>query len=297
MASQILVPMSALPQKQLMPLAHRLIGIGDFVYALAPSLADDLQQAEIELSAREYAAAAFINASIYGITIGILAFTLALRAANITNPLQLAAITIAAAGVVGLAILATIIAFPKITVAKKSRALEAELIPATRQLMIELKSGVPLFNAMASVSSDYGEVSREFQKITKKINSGVHEINALADATRENPSTKFRKVLWQISNALKVGSDVAKALEIIIKELEKDKVDQIRKYGQELSPWTMAYMMVAVVLPSLGITMLIVITSFIGGGLPKITLPLLLVGLVGFQIFFINFVSTRRPSI
>jgi hypothetical protein len=59
----------------------------------------------------------------------------------------------------------------------------------------------------------------------------------------------------------------------------------------------MLYMMAAVVVPSLGITMLIVISSFMSIQIPKFILPLALVFLIGFQLFFANFVSSRRPNV
>ena len=130
-----------------------------------------------------------------------------------------------------------------------------------------------------------------------RFNSGVSDLDVLSDAARENPSFQFRKVLWQVSNALKVGSDVGSALEVIVNDLEKEKIDEIRKYGQELAPWTMIYMMAAVVLPSLGIALLIVITSFLAVELPSFTLAIVLAFLVIFQLFFMNFVASRRPLI
>ncbi|MFA6048428.1 MAG: type II secretion system F family protein [Candidatus Micrarchaeia archaeon] len=292
-----IIPLSIFPPKATQSVAQRFVGAGDLVYSMFPSLGEDLLQAEIGIGAREYASAAAANATVYAVVAGLMGVILGFRALSIQNPLMLAAFAVFSAAIIAAPVLATIIFYPRIISSRKTRKVEAELIPATRQLLIEIKSGVPLFNAMASVSSDYGEVSVEFQKITRKINSGVHEVNALAEATRLNTSLRFRKVLWQISNALKVGSDVAVALQSILGELEKDKVDQIKKYGAELSPWTMAYMMVAVILPSLGITMLIVISSFMGMGLPKIALLGVLAFLAGFQLFFLNFVGTRRPAI
>jgi flagellar protein FlaJ len=133
--------------------------------------------------------------------------------------------------------------------------------------------------------------------MVNKISGGVPELDALADTTRQNPSFQFRKVLWQISNALKVGSDVGDSLSSLLAELEKEKIDQIHKYGQELSPWTMVYMLAAVVVPSLGVTMLIVLSSFLSISLPMFLLPFLLVVNLGFQLFFMNFISTRRPIV
>jgi flagellar protein FlaJ len=164
-------------------------------------------------------------------------------------------------------------------------------------MLIAIRSGVPLYNTMASLTLDYGETSNEFRKIVKKINSGVHELDALSDATAENPSQQFRKLLWQVSNALKVGSDVGNVLEALNQEYTKERVDQVRRYGQELSPLSMVYMMFAIILPSLGITMLIVITSFLTVPIPSITLLALFGVLVLFQLFFLNLISTRRPLV
>jgi archaeal flagellar protein FlaJ len=149
---------------------------------------------------------------------------------------------------------------------------------------------------MTSVSDDYGEVSVEFQRIVKRVNSGIPEVDVLAEASRTIPSEQFRKVLWQISNAIKVGSDVSDALRSILDDLMKEQINKIHKYGQELSPWTMMYMMGAVILPSLGITMLIVITSFLNVFIPKLILPVILLALIIFQVFFMNFVASRRPT-
>ncbi|MFQ5405553.1 MAG: type II secretion system F family protein [Candidatus Micrarchaeia archaeon] len=291
------IPLSILPTKVLLNFSQKFISAGNYVRNLSPTLEEDLVQARIRISSREYASASTINAALYTAIFAFLGFAITNRVTDFKSPEQALATGLLLGLVIGAGMLLTTIFYPKITAMRRSREIERELIPATRQLLIELKSGVPLFNAMASVSIDYGKVSNEFKEITKKINSGVPELDALADATRESPSKQFRKVLWQSSNALKVGSNVANALEGILKELENEKISQIHKYGQELSPWTMIYMMSAVILPSLGITMMIVISSFLSISIPKIILPAILALLLGFQIFFINFVNTRRPAI
>ncbi len=286
------IPFSIVPFKLLMPLAARLGSLAGFITAFFPSLKTSLLQARIELPAKDYTsialAVSFTNTTL------VFSFVFFLGILLKTNLLIIALL---ASLFLGLASFSTILIYPLIISTKRTRQLESNLIPATRQLLIELRSGVTLFSGMTSISSDYGEVSREFRKIILKINSGVPELDALADATRENPSQQFKKLLWQISNSLKVGGDVADAIEAILHEFTREKVNEIRKYGQELSPWTMIYMMAAVVLPSLGITMIIVIGSFLSISIPNIVLPGILVFLLGFQLFFLNFVGSRRPTV
>jgi len=286
------IPFALLPPNFLRGLAAKLKNMGGFLSAFFPGLSEELLQAQIDLTTREYAS---IGLAV-GLSNGIIA-TLFVLIMSLILKAELFGAAILIGLLVANASFFTLIAYPRILTSKRVRLQENQLIPATRQLLIELKSGVPLFNAMTSISTGYGEVSLEFRKIVNKISGGVPELDALADATRANPSLQFRKVLWQISNALKVGSDVGDSLSSLLSELEKEKIDQIHKYGQELSPWTMVYMLAAVVVPSLGVTMLIVLSSFLTISLPAFLLPFLLIANAGFQLFFMNFISTRRPIV
>ncbi len=287
------IPFTLLPPRILENFSKKFANAGNGIAAFTPFLKDSLLAAGYGYSAREYAAVSLANALINSLAAGV-AIAVAWAASKNDSLLPVAPL---AALVAFLATFLTTLYYPQIISMRRMRRLESQLIPATRQLLIEVKSGVPLFNAMASISSDYGEVSVEFSKIVQKINSGTPELEALAETSTANPSHQFRKILWQISNALKAGSDVGNVLEQQIEELTRERVDQIRRYGQELSPWTMIYMMGAVIVPSLGVTMLIVIVGFLDVAVPKIVLAGVLAGLVLFQLFFMNFVSSRRPAI
>ncbi|OIO25439.1 hypothetical protein AUJ14_04200 [Candidatus Micrarchaeota archaeon CG1_02_55_22] len=250
-------------------------------------------QSEIPFSQINYAAlalsVAITNALAMGVLLGVLAI-------GLSNALLGAAAGLVTFGVFFISFL-TVLYYPRIIARKRARELERNLIPAIQQLLIEIKSGVTLFNAMASVSQDYGEVSKEFKKIVVKMNSGIHELDALSEVTEANPSKSFRKALWQISNALKVGSNLSGVLENQVTVLTRERIDQIRRYGQELSPWTMMYMMAAVIMPSIGVAMLIVIMGFLSFSLPRVVLAALWIFLAVFQLFFMNLVASRRPAI
>ncbi|MBI3588662.1 type II secretion system F family protein [Candidatus Micrarchaeota archaeon] len=286
------IPFSFLPPKLVSNIAGKLENLGGVASALFPTLRETLLQAEIETAAPRYASLAIAAGLANAAFVGIL-----LAALGLIFRQSVATVVAALTAIVAIVTFTTILIYPGIVARRRARAMDAFLIPATRQLLIEVKSGVPLFNAMASVSDEYGGVSQEFRKMVKKINSGVPEIDVITEATMTNPSLHFRKLLWQISNSLKVGSDVAKVLETQIDEMMRLKVQQIRNYGQELSPWTMIYMMAAVILPSLGITMLIVVGSFVNFVIPKVLLVGILIFLLLFQLFFMNFVASRRPAI
>ena len=175
------------------------------------------------------------------------------------------------------------------------RILEADLLNSLQHMLVEIKSGVPLFNSMVSISDDYGEVSEEFRKVVKEINAGKSEIKALEEASRRNPSLYFRRTLWQLTNSIKAGSDIGDTLEAIVHNLTQEQIIEIRKYGQELSPYTLIYMLIAVIMPTLGITFLIILSSFAGIEIPKLTFPVIIIGLAIFQYFFMGIIKTKRP--
>ena len=103
--------------------------------------------------------------------------------------------------------------------------------------------------------------------------------------------------MWQITNAMKAGSDVASSLEAIVNSLTQEQIIAIRRYGQELSPFTLMYMLIAVIMPTLGITFMIILSSFAGIKIPDITFPAILLVLTVFQYFYMGVIKTKRPSL
>ena len=191
-----------------------------------------------------------------------------------------------------------LITYPAVTARHRVRILERDLLFALRHMLIEVKSGITLFDAMASVArGSYGIVSEEFQKVIKEVNAGLTEQKALEKASLENPSLKLRQIIWQISNALKAGSEISTTLEALVANFERDQLLTIRKYGREMNPWTMMYMMLAIILPSLGITFFIVISAFASTFAGKGIFYFLLIFLVFFQVFFLSFMKTKRPLV
>lgn len=286
------IPFAPLPPRLMSRLIKRMMVVGSAIDKGFPGLRVDIFQAGMDIHPREYAAAGVVSSIFYGIFIALLMSVL-----GIFLGIDLRFISVFLGIIFFIFMFISFLVYPKIRARRRMRALELNLIPCLRHLLIEIRSGVPLFHAMTAVSEGYGETSSEFKKIVIGINTGQKETDALAEATRRNPSFSFRRALWQISNALKAGSDLGEALGAIVHDLTAEQVTAIRRYGQELNPWTMIYMVGAVIIPSLGITFLVIITSFTGAIIPKIIFPVILVALIGFQLFFMNFVKSKRPPI
>ena len=189
------------------------------------------------------------------------------------------------------------IRLPDIKISRKEKEISKEIVFAGRFIIIELESGVPLYNAMLNVSKNYEVIGKYFKEITDKVDLGTSMEDALNEAAEFIPSNDFRKILWQIINSIRTGSDVAKSLYSAMEQITKDQITEVNKYGKKLNPLAMFYMMVAVILPSLGMTMLIILSSFIQFEL-SLTILLALAGFLGFvQFMFISMVKFSRPAI
>ena len=104
--------------------------------------------------------------------------------------------------------------------------------------------------------------------------------------------------MWQLVNALRAGSDVSSALEAISEDIQMEKESKIKAYAQELNMWGLIYMLAAVVLPSMGVTLLVILSSFLGSEFIGEGLFYgILVFLIIFQVFFIQFVKNKRPIV
>jgi flagellar protein FlaJ len=183
-------------------------------------------------------------------------------------------------------------------ISRKIRDLDRYLLFALRHMQVQIKSGIPLFDTLVSVSNgDYGLITEEFKKCVKKISTGMSETNALEELIFKNPSIYFRRVIWQITNAIRTGADLGGTLDAIVDNLGDEQKVAIRRYGSQLNPLSMMYMMLAVILPSLGITFLVLLSTFSGFTVSEIIFWFILTILIVFQFSFVGLVKSRRPTI
>jgi archaeal flagellar protein FlaJ len=188
---------------------------------------------------------------------------------------------------------------PKILIKKRQKAIDQEIVFAGRHLLIELRSGVTLYDSMVGVSREYGEVSREFNKIVEKIALGVPANVALHDVADYSPSSYFRRIVLQIANSLSSGSDVADSLEVVLEQVAQEQVISLKAYGQKLNPIVMFFMLFGVIMPSLGVAFMIIVFSVVGAGFAKMGATLLIGALFMLavtQYLFLSIAENSRPN-
>jgi flagellar protein FlaJ len=186
---------------------------------------------------------------------------------------------------------------PKVKISKIDREICKEIVFAGRFLIVELESGVPLYDAMKNIGKSYPVTGAYFREIVEKINIGTPMEDAVTEAIDLGPSQSLIKILWQISNSLRTGSDIASPLKSVVETLIKEQMIAVTEYSRKLNPLAMFYMMIAVIMPSLGVTLLTIISIFAGIKL-DLTILVIVALLIGFmQFMFVNMIKSIRPPV
>ncbi len=282
-----------MPVNKAKEFSKRFYGIADRF--TSENLKLQLRQAEIELDDIEYMSIVVFSSLFMFIIVFSMIFILGIIVAQ---PLTAFLISICISGILFFVTFVYLRAYPKLLIKKRVADIERNLIFALRHLYVQIKSGVSLFDAMVSVSkSSYGLISKEFKRIVKEVNAGKPVGECLEDLALKNPSVYFRRSIWQISNGMKAGSDLGNILNNIINHISAEQKIEIRKYGSKLSPLTVVYMMIAIIIPSLGITFLIVLSTFSGISISEKIFLFILGFLTLFQFMFLGLIKSRRPNI
>jgi len=260
-----------------------------------PELQWDLKRAGYDIDAIQYIAVTLLMTFIAFITVMLFILSLMIIV-KVSFDLYLAAgIPI----IVSLFTFFYVLSLPKLETARRGRLIDRDLEYMLKDMQIQLTAGIPLFNTISNIAEgDYGACSTICSKIVGDIESGKSINDVLNEYGIISPSEHLRRVLWQISNAIQTGSDVKHVLAAISVEIQREKENKIESYGKELSLWGLIYMMFIIVAPSMGITLLLILSSFLGGGMiNEDTFWLVLILLAIIQIIFIYVVRSKRPEI
>jgi len=184
-----------------------------------------------------------------------------------------------------------------VKIRKLEKDIDREVLFAGRFLLVKLNSGTPLITALSQAAHSYGVASHYFEEIVRDIDVGTPLEQALDNARRYSPSKKFRRILSQIADALKIGVDVTQFLESILDEIAESQLIEIKKYGKKLNGMTMFYMLLSIILPSLGITLMITVISLINVKLNSSFFFLLAFFLLIIEFFFISIFRSIRPNV
>jgi flagellar protein FlaJ len=182
-------------------------------------------------------------------------------------------------------------------VQKIKKEINKEIVYAGRFLIIEAESGVPLYQAFKNLARNYETIGTYFGDIIERVDLGTSMEDALNETIAVTPSPELRKMLWQILNSIKTGSEISNALNSVFDQVVREQQIMVKEYGRKLNPMAMFYMMIAIIIPSLGTIMLIIMTSFLGFRLTLLVYALI-AAFIGFiQFMFLGVIRSTRPPV
>lgn len=185
----------------------------------------------------------------------------------------------------------------KAKIRQREREIDKEILFVGRYLLVKLYSGRPLLNALIETANSKGVAAKYIQEIVDDISTGNAIEAALQNAMNYSPSEKLRKVLFHINNAMQLGIDVTKPLESVLEEITQEEELEIKKYGKKLNTLVIFYMLAAVILPSLGVAIFIVISSFISLSIGFNGLMAFVMFIVILEFIFITLFKSIRPNV
>lgn len=186
---------------------------------------------------------------------------------------------------------------PDGTITKRAKEVDKEILFAGRYLLIKLESGMPLINSLIEAARSYGISNKYFKEIVRDIELGTPIEKALQNAMSYTPSKKFKRILFQINNALRIGIDVRQSLEAVLEDIAQEQLIEIQRYGKKLNSFTLFYMLIAIVVPSLGLTLAVVVASLTSIEVSMTIFFVILGVLAIIQIGFITVFKAIRPKV
>ncbi len=190
-----------------------------------------------------------------------------------------------------------LVSYPIQKTKNSGKEVEKDVLFAARDMIVSMRSGVPLFNAMATVSVGYGAASHEFEKIIDRVQLGMPMDQAIDEVSAKSLSPTFKKLMLQASTSIRVGSDVIGSIQEVINDVSQERVIELRRYGQRLNAIAMFYMLFGVIFPSMGIAVAAIMSTFISiFTMDNTTLVLAIFGLAFLQFIFLKMVASSRPS-
>lgn len=263
----------------------------DYLASNQPLLKKQLRMAKMNATPEEHIKKSLKSAFTFGLFIFIMIFLITSRT---NNPKIFLAVV--AGIIVGKLMYSLSIKKVVLAIAKRGKEIDRDVLFAGRFLLIKLNSGKPLINAIEEASHGFGATTDYFRDIMRNIEMGTPLEDALGEGSEYCPSPSLRKILFQITNALKIGVDVTNFLEAILDEIAEHQLLEIVKYGKKLSSLTMFYMLAAIIVPSLGMTMFIVVASMANLPLDMTAFSVIVFFLFILQFIFITLFKAARPN-
>ena len=195
-------------------------------------------------------------------------------------------------------ILNYLIKLPGLKIIKKRTDIDSQLIYALDHMIIRLRGGATLFDSIKSIAiSNYGELSKDFLEVVKKIEGGSDEASVFEEYASMTPSVYLRKIMWELAMSVRSGGNVVNILESMAKDLVNKSEIEIKSYAGKLNLYLLMYMILSVVLPALFIIAMVISSIITGPKNLESVLIILPITVLLVQFVIIGMINSTRPTL
>ncbi len=180
-----------------------------------------------------------------------------------------------------------------VQIRKYARSLEGDLLFVSEYFLVSLESGLPLGNAIQGISKLNRPGGKFFKKVFTEFKTGKDLEAAIGEAAAYAPSDMVKNLLKRLKDSLSIGVDLKSVLENFIKEASEKKIIEIRGYSKKLNPIIMMYLLVGIVLPSLGLTFFILGATLMNVTPQLLKYMLMIVFLIMFAFQYMSYSSFK----
>jgi Flp pilus assembly protein TadB len=180
-----------------------------------------------------------------------------------------------------------------VQIRKEARELDADILFVSEYFLVSLESGLPLGNSIQNLSRLERPGGKFFKKVFTEFNTGKDLEQALEEGANNCPSSDMKVLLRRLKDSLEIGVDLKQILINFIEESSEKKIVEIRSYSKKLNPLVMMYLLLGIVIPSLGITFFILGASFLSITPDFLRIILILVFLVMFAFQYIAYTGFK----
>lgn len=176
-----------------------------------------------------------------------------------------------------------------VLVRRKGREIDRDLLFVSEYFLVSLESGLPLGNSIKNLSKLNRPGGEFFKKVYDEFRTGKDLEGALYDAISYSPSESMKILLKRLKDSLNIGVDLKEILVNFINESSDKKVLEIKEYSKKLNPIVMMYLIIGIILPSLGVTFFILAASVLSITPSFLKLILVLIFLVMFGLQYFSY--------
>lgn len=262
--------------------------------SLSKNLIYDLNSANMNYSAKQFSAIAFVSsviAAFFGFFLcGALVFTvfsaylLPLVAPftggeELLDYVFLGAVSLFLSFFVFMAAVFVSVSWPRNVAGQRAKAIDKTLPFALRHMSTEVRAGVGIHKTMQSiVDAGYGVLSGEFDRTMKDIDKGMSTEEALDAMALRSPSDNLSKATRHIIRALKTGGNLSDIIETIASDVAFELRMRMKDFVERLNIIGLFYMMVGIVFP-----VFVAIIAGIFNAIPTIGMQ----GILGAEVLFL----------